>query len=305
MFLVAAGRSVAVFAGERDGVFKSYELKSDGYPRTYGVYAPAGLKLSKKYPLLVVLHGGGGSGRQMRRMTRNGFESLADRNGAIVAYPDALDKHWDDYRGIRRAHANDVAFIAAMLDRLTRTYPVDASRIYATGVSNGAMMSYALACLAADKFAAVAPVAGSMPRNLLPSCRPSRSVPILIINGTEDRLVHWEGGAVTGPFGVRKFGETIAVAASRDFWLKNNACDASKKESSTKNSDPRDGTVLVKEIYASCAGGGTVEFLKIEGGGHTWPGGMQSYRKQLVGATSTELSANDEIWDFFMAHRNH
>ena len=292
-------------AGQQRGVFKSFKMQSGGYARTYGVYAPASLDVSKKYPLLVMLHGGGGKGKGMRVLTRKGFESLADRHGAIVAYPDGVDKNWNDFRGdksrkAQRENIDDVAFISSMLDELAAAYPVDASRIYAAGISNGAMMSYTLACRASDRFAAIAPVAGAMPENLLPACAPSRPVPVLIISGTEDKLVHWEGGYVTGPFGKKKLGRTVSVEKSRDFWLEKNSCDAAKKEISRADPDPEDGIDVTREVYTACAG--AVEFIKIDGGGHTWPGGLQYLPELVIGKTSRELDANTEIWNFFMKH---
>ena len=307
LFITALICRQAAGAGERSGAFKSFKLRSGGYDRTYGVYAPAGLDASKRYPLLVILHGGGGDGKGMRRLTRNRFESLADQNGGIVAYPDGLDKNWNDYRAdksrkAQRENIDDAAFIASMLDEIAKTYPADASRTYAAGISNGAMMSYALACRAAGRFAAVAPVAGAMPENLLPACAPSRPVPLIIINGTKDNLVHWEGGDVTGPFGKRKMGKVISVEKSRDFWLAENGCDRSKAAVSKIDAVPGDGTSVEIEKYAACAGGGAVEFVKIAGGGHTWPGGLQYLPEWLVGKTFAGLSASDEIWSFFMSH---
>ena len=307
LFITALICCQPAFAGEAGGAFKTFKLRSGGYDRTYGVYAPSGLAPSKKYPLLVVLHGGGGNGEGMRKLTRRGFEALADRNGAIVAYPDGLDKHWNDYRAdksrkAQRENIDDAAFIVSMLDKIAEAYPSDASRTYAAGISNGAMMSYTLACRAAGRFAAAAPVAGAMPENLLPACEPSRPVPLLIINGTKDGLVHWEGGDVTGPFGKRKLGKVISVEKSRDFWLAENGCGRSRPAVSKLDADPSDGTSVRIENYASCAEGGAVEFVEIDGGGHTWPGGLGYLPEWVIGKTSAELSATDEIWNFFMAH---
>jgi len=294
--------------GEAAGTFKTFKLRSGAYERSYGVYAPARLAPSQKLPLVVALHGGGGKAASMRRISRNGFETLADAHGALVAYPQGVDKHWNDTRGdltrkAQRENIDDVAFLRAMVKEISGRYPVDPARVYATGISNGAMMSYALACGAADIFAAVAPVAGAMPEKLLAACDPSRPVPVLIISGTDDNLVHWEGGDVTGPFGKRKFGRVISVEKSRDFWLKNDACDLSKKTVSSRDEDAKDGTSLSREVYPSCAGGSAVELIRIEGGGHTWPGGRQYLGEWLVGKTSQELSACSEIWGFFLKHR--
>lgn len=308
LLLSAALLCRPAYAGKAAGGLKSFKLEIGGYTRAYRIYAPLNLEKTKKYPLLVILHGGGGTGKGMPRLTRGGFEALADEKGAILAYPDGIDKNWNDYRAdksrkAQRENIDDAAFITAMLDEAAKEYPVDPARVYAAGISNGAMMSYTLACRAADRFAAIAPVAGAMPENLVPACSPSRPVPVLIISGTKDNLVHWEGGDVTGPFGRKKLGRTISVEKSRDFWLEKNSCDASKKEVSTLDSMPKDGTAVTREVYSSCAGGGAVDFIKIDGGGHTWPGGLQYLPEFVIGKTSAEMDACREIWDFFMKHR--
>jgi polyhydroxybutyrate depolymerase len=223
LFLAMAFLSAGpVQAGEFSGSLESFKLETGGYTRSYSVYSPRNLEKAKKYPLLVILHGGGGTGKGMPRLTRGGFEKLADAKGAILAYPEGIDKNWNDYRAAKnrkaqRENIDDVSFISTMLDGIEKGYPVDKERIYAAGISNGAMMSYTLACRAADRFAAVAPVAGAMPENLVPACSPSRPVSVLIMNGTKDKLVHWEGGYVTGPFGRKKLGRTLSVEKSRDF----------------------------------------------------------------------------------------
>lgn len=304
IFMLAAGLCASAAAGEPAG----YKMKHGGYDRVYRVYAPENLAAGKKYPLILLLHGGGGTGRGMPRLTKGGFERLADAHGAILAYPDAYDKNWNDYRAdpgrtSQRENIDDVAFLSAMADEILKKYPADPGRVYAAGISNGAMMSYTLACRAAHRFAAVAPVAGAMPENQAASCKPSRPVPLLIISGTMDKLVHWEGGYVTGPFGRKKLGRTVSVERSRDIWLENNGCAGEKKAVTKIDADPKDGTAVTRESYSACAGGSAVEFIRIDGGGHTWPGGLQYRSKAVIGKTSRELDANTEIWDFFMRHR--
>lgn len=304
IFLFVAGLCGSAAAGDP----AVYKLKHGGYERVYRVYAPENLAAGKKYPLILLLHGGGGTGRGMPRLTKGAFERLADAQGAILTYPDAYDKNWNDYRAdpgrtAQRENIDDVAFLSAMVDEILGKYPGDPARVYSAGISNGAMMSYTLACRAAHKFAAAAPVAGAMPENQAGSCKPSRPVPVLIISGTADKLVHWEGGDVTGPFGRKKMGRTVSVERSRDIWLENNGCDRAKKAVTRADADPEDGTAVIREVYFSCAAGGAVEFVRIEGGGHTWPGGLQYRSRAVIGKTSRELDANTEIWNFFMRHR--
>lgn len=307
MRTIAAILALLLAGSASAGELRRFTLVSGGRERSYFVYSPRAGTAGPKLPLIVLLHGGGGTAAGMRRLTRNGFEALADGRGAVIAYPEAVDKHWNDYRGDKSRKAqlenvDDVAFLVEMTRAIGDAYPVDGDRIYAAGISNGAMMAYALACRAADRFAAVAAVAGAVPEPLYSSCRPARPVPVLIINGTADGLVHWSGGEVTGPFGKRKFGRTVPLEKTRDLWLKLDSCDREKMTSAARDSDPEDGTSVFAETYAPCAGGSAVKFIKIEGGGHTWPGGLQYLPKGVIGPTSRELDADSEIWNFFGGH---
>jgi polyhydroxybutyrate depolymerase len=302
--VLAALLAAPALAAEKNGEVKDYTLSSGGHDRTYHVYSPAGLKPGAVYPLLLILHGGGGKGVQMRKLTRRAFETFAGKTGAVIAYPDAYAGHWNDYRADKsrksqRENVDDVAFLSAMTEEIAKAYPVDLSRVYASGISNGAMMSHTLACRAADRIAAVAPVAGALPENQVPSCAPARPVPVMMISGTKDKLVHWEGGVVTGPFGRKNLGRTISAESTRDLWLKKNSCDPAEKGTKSIDADPDDGTSVTRETYAACAGGAVVEFLRVEGGGHTWPGGVQDMPVLVVGKTSKEVDASAEIWDFF------
>lgn len=294
-------------AAAKTPALKSFTLEHGGYKRAYHVYVPANLAKDKKHPLLLILHGGGGTGSRMSALTANGFEKLARKHGAVLAYPDALEKNWNDYRAdqsrkAQRENVDDVAFLTEVTDRVLKDFPADPARVYVTGISNGAMMSNTLACLAAGRFAAAAPVAGAVPENLAPRCSPVRPVPLLIINGTDDSLVHWGGGEVTGPFGKRKFGRTLSAESSRDLWLEKNSCDRAAVRVIEFDNLKADGTAVKWETYGACAGGAEVQFIKVSGGGHTWPGGAQYLPKAVVGKTSNEFSATQEIWTFFMRH---
>ncbi len=298
VLLVFAAAPAAPAAG---GAVKDFSVNHGGYKRTWKVYEPAGLEEGKKYPVYFLLHGGGGKAEGMRRLTRGAFEKAG---GAILVYPQGLDEHWNDYRGNKSRKAqleniDDAAFLGAVLDAVLKRYPGDPSRVYAAGISNGAMMSYTLACRAADRFAAVASVAGAMPEKLAAACGPARPVPVIIIGGDKDNLVHWGGGQVTGPFGKKNLGAILSAEKSRDFWLDKNSCDKAPTSSGHHDPDPDDGLSVYRESYEACAGGAAVEFIRINGGGHTWPGGLQYLPAGVIGKTSRELDASEEIMKFF------
>ncbi len=165
-----------------------------GLQRTYRVYVPDSLDESRAAPLIIALHGGGGSGRGMIDLTQGGFNTLADESGFVVVYPDAAEKNWNDGRGIeryrsQRENIDDVGFISALIDKLADQLNIDLNRVYVIGMSNGAIMSFRLACELSDKIAAIAPVCGSMPENFSAVYTAQRTMPVMMINGIDDPLV--------------------------------------------------------------------------------------------------------------------
>jgi polyhydroxybutyrate depolymerase len=276
-----------------------------GLERTYRIHMPPSYDKSTPLPLLIALHGGGGSGEKMEELTLRGFNRLSDKEGFIVVYPDGIEKHWNDGReNVKyRAHRekiDDVGFISALIDYLVKQYNIDIKQVYATGISNGAMMSFRLGCELSEKIAAIAPVAGSMPENLPTRCSPSRSISVLIISNTEDPLVPWGGGEIR--FGRQKFGKVLSVPESVKFWVNHNQCLSSPAISIEPDRDLKDGTRVRREAYNQCREGMEVALYAIEGGGHTWPGGYQYLPEWIIGKTSRDIDADEVIWDFFKRH---
>lgn len=280
-----------------------------GLKRTYLIHIPPGHDTAKPMPLLIALHGGGGSGKHMVKLTQGGFDALSDKKGFIVVYPDAIEKNWNDGRSGEeagdRAHKekiDDVGFISALIDHLIKKLNIDQKRVYITGMSNGAMMSRRLACELSEKIAAIAPVAGSMPQNLNPLCSPSRPISVLAINNDKDPLMPFAGGDITGPFGRKKLGKVLSADESVRFWAKHNVCSSSPVITQEPDTDPKDGTRVKKEVYGNCRNGAEVGLYVVERGGHTWPGGSHYLPERIVGKTSRDIDANKVIWEFFEKH---
>ncbi|MFH2012320.1 MAG: PHB depolymerase family esterase [Pseudomonadota bacterium] len=279
-----------------------------GIKRTYLLHIPPSHNKTKQMPLVIVLHGGGGSGENVVKLTLGGFNKLSHKNGFVVVYPDAIEKHWNDGRSREenvylkgKEKVDDVGFISALIDHLIKKLNIDPKCVYITGISNGAMMSYRLACELTQKIAAIAAVAGSIPQNLYPSCSPSRPISVLVINGVNDPLIPFAGGDITGPFGFRKLGEVLSTSDTIRFWVAHNKCSSSRVIQEL-DKDPKDGIKILKEIYGNGKDGTEVILYVIEGGGHTWPGGLQYFPERIVGKTSRDIDANEVIWDFFKKH---
>ena len=220
------------------------------------------------------------------------FDEAADRHGFLLVYPDGIDRHWND--GRTEGGADDVGFVAAIVKDLSARYPVDPLRVFATGISNGGFFSQTLACRMADTFAAVASVAATMGESLVPACQPVRPVSVMFVMGDKDPLVPIGGGAV-----ARTRGMCVSLEAAVRFWKKANGISAQRIAEDVPDRDPNDGTRTRRDSYRGGREGAVVEKWVVEGGGHTWPGGLQYLPKFLIGATSRDFDATEEILKFF------
>ena len=276
-----------------------------GLERTYRVHVPPSHDKTKPAPLVLALHGGGGTGAHMERLTLGGFNVLSDQEGFIVAYPDGIERHWNDGRKQARDRAHgenidDVGFLSALIDRLIQELNVDAKRIYVTGMSNGAMMSFRLACERSGKIAAIAPVAGAMPDDLAAHCAPLQPISVLVISNTQDPMVPWTGGDVRFLWIER--GKAYSTASTVAYWVRHDQCSPSPVVAWEPDADPQDGTRVRREVYGGGKDETEVILYAIEGGGHTWPGGYQYLPEGVIGKTSRDIDANQVIWDFFKRH---
>lgn len=268
-----------------------------GVARQFVVRVPRGLSAtSAPVPLVVVLHGGGGHAENAELMT--GFTALVERERIIVVYPDGSGRFRDRLLTWNAGHCcgfameravDDVGFIAALLDTLAARYPVDPRRIYATGMSNGAMMSHRLGRELAHRFAAIAPVVGALFGDEPPARGP---VSLLAINGLLDKSVPAAGGP-TGGRSAREWDGTPTRPNlfQGEYWARANGCalEPAREERGA----------LVRWRHA-CPEGRGVEVLQVRDNGHAWPGGQRGSR--LGDAPSTALDATAAIWAFFKAH---
>lgn len=265
----------------------------NGVERQYILHLPASYRRANgALPLVLFFHGGKSEAEGMDRLT--GFNAMADKNNFIIVYPKGIDQRWNDGRGSPEAAADDVGFVRVLIDRLVREGIVDSRRVYATGISNGAMLTHLLACELSDAISAIAPVAGTIPTDVSKRSRPTRPVPVMMIHGTKDPLILWDGG--TGEKRGQIGGSTLSVPDSIKFWVSKNGCRAIPPIVRELNT-ARDGTTATREEYCP-----NVILYKVENGGHTWPGGRQYAPALIIGKTSRDFQATQAIWDFFKAH---
>lgn len=300
--LLAAGSLGCLISGRAPATGESLQtgtLQHAGLERTYWLYVPTGLDASTPAPLVLALHGGGGTGKDMCTMA-GGLMPVADEHGFVLVCPDGVEHHWNDGRGLTtyRAHAegiDDVGFLIALVEHLSQQMAIDPGRVFTTGISNGGLMSYRMACERADLIHAIAAVTASMPEAL--ACNPSQPVSVLIINGSDDPLVPYQGGEIG--FFRRQLGRVRSTEETFQFWASVDGCQGQATVTPLPDLDPEDATEVQRSIHQACLVGTRVELYTILGGGHTWPSGPQYLPAWLVGRVSQDLQASQVIWEFF------
>jgi polyhydroxybutyrate depolymerase len=282
--LVLALLSPGVFALE------TATIKVGGVERSYVYQIPQNLR--RAAPLLLALHGGFGTGRGMAGLSK--FAALADEKGFIAVFPDGLNRQWNDGRGV--TETDDMAFLAALIDLFVARNNADPRRVYATGISNGGMMSFRLACELPKRITAIGVIAANLPRALAESCSSGPPVPVMIIDGTEDKLMPWAGGEIIGERGA----VLSATATAQAFTLRiGSPVETVEPLPSFANADP----TRVKRHRWKTGSGAEVVLYEVEGGGHTWPGGAQYLPEAVIGRTSRQIDASREIIEFLLRFR--
>ena len=299
--LIASQAHAALAPGDYD-----FALTHQNLQRNYLVHVPPQAASRRPLPVVLSFHGGGSNAEVMRSYTR--MDASADRDGYIVVYPNGSSGFqgrfltWNAGNCCGPAVAlqiDDVGFTLAVLDDLAARIPIDGSRVYATGLSNGAMMAYRVAAEASHRIAAVAGVAGAMS---LGRFAPARPVPVLHIHSTQDHIARFDGGfgAPRTIADTRMFHTPVEEALRR--WLDHNGCPVKPAALETiegKPGTPDEAHSAIRRIYRPCRENAEVVLLQLAGAGHVWPGGVRDYVPQLLGTGTAVVDANAEIWKFF------
>ncbi|MBB4361866.1 polyhydroxybutyrate depolymerase [Bradyrhizobium sp. CIR18] len=274
----------------------------NGVKRSYTAQLPA----KKPAPLVIVLHGKTQRGADM--ISRTAWPQVAKREGLAVVFPDGLNNAWADARtkagpALRGppAGTDDVAFLAKLVEKLVADGTADAKRVFVAGVSNGGAMAMTMVCARADLFAAGASVIMNLTDEAAVTCHPSRPLPMLLMNGTADQLVPYEGGRGSSYFAADGFWSTEETLA---FWRKLNGCetdDASVTDLPDKA--PADQSTVTR-ISSRCPRGHDVVLYRINHGGHRMPGFSPDARfprvaAGLLGPQNGDIDGAETIWAFF------
>ncbi|MCK5700201.1 MAG: hypothetical protein KAI29_03585 [Cyclobacteriaceae bacterium] len=280
---------------------KEVEFFHDEYLRRTKFYIPKRLKRRKR-SLILCLHNEEETPESMIRLTRRGFNKLADQNGFIVGYPEGLNEYWNDGRedSISLSHYNDiddVGFIEKVIDYGVDSFRVDPSRIFVTGLSNGGFMTIRLACEISKKINGIAVVSASLALDQLVTCSADSTVSVMIINGTRDPVMPYEGGEMI--VDERSLGSILATEETINFWLGENTCKEKSTKRDVSNTNLFDETRSERFMYNNCRNKTKVGLITVTNGGHTWPGGRQYLGEKVIGKTSRDFDASHEIWKFF------
>jgi polyhydroxybutyrate depolymerase len=265
-------------------------LQVDGYVRSYLLNLPPNYNDSNNFSLVIALHGTGGNASQME----TDYKLTAKSNSArfIIAYPEGVRS--DGVLGVRTWNAggccdyamehnvNDVQYIRQLIQKLLAMYKINPKKIYATGMSNGAMMSYRLGCELSQQLAAIAPVSGTLITTQ--ACTAARPVPILHIHSALDTKVPYAGG-----YGLANY-YFPPVDSGLHVWAAINGCNAAPET-------VIDAPLYTQTQYAGCAGNEMIQLYLTKDGGHAWPGGLQA--RSAADEPSKAFDATDLIWDFF------
>jgi polyhydroxybutyrate depolymerase len=282
------------------------ELQHGGRPRVYYVHLPPQAAEGAPLPVVLNFHGGGGDAPGQE--CYSGMDALADEEGFIVVYPNGTSRFGEQLLTwnaggccgyAQDESVDDVGFVRAMIEDLAALAPIDRARIYATGLSNGAMMAYRLGAEAGDLVAAIAPVAGAMK---LEAFAPIRRMPILHIHSVDDPRALYDGG--TGPpFPLtNRQVDHEAVESVLALWAAFDGCPSEPVLTSALSGEPgttNEGQTAEWWVYAPCSDGVEVDLWKLTGAGHVWPGGTPDYLTTVLGPSTSIIDANREMWTFF------
>ena len=257
----------------------------NGVDRTYLLHAPAGVRNEKALPLVLMLHGAGMTSALMADVS--GLNQWADKAGFIVAYPQGLEKHWNTTHHAG-AGLDDVAFMKELIAKIESTFPVDRTRVFAAGYSNGAEFAQELGCRDDFHFTAIVAVSATLQEEDAKHCVPKHTVRLIQFHGTSDPIVPYLGGRVAAPQGPM----VISVADDLRLWAQINGCAAEPKTDRLPDNG-EDGTHVERVSFNACGSGGEVTHFRVLGGGHPWPGYSDSPKR--LGQSTHQIDASGYI----------
>lgn len=280
---------ISSFVFPQTGTTISGSFMSGGVSRTYTYYVPAMYDGSTAVPLVVNLHGLSGS--SVAQENYEDFRKIADTANFIILHPQgtgafALLVGWSSMGTVASGQA-DRDFLISLLDTIQAKLNINSNKVYSTGFSQGGFMTYNLGCLHSERFAAIAPCSGKISADHFSACAPTHPLPVIHIHGTNDGLIAYTGGDIQDV-------ETLV-----QYWACFNNCDPTPAVETLVDNNPNDGCVPIHYTFSGGTDGATVEFYKIDNGGHQVPSELVTLNEYGIGNRNRDFTAANVIWKFF------
>jgi polyhydroxybutyrate depolymerase len=268
----------------------------DGLTRFYTINE---IQTKELKPLIIALHGGGSSWDKFAyKTTQSTLLNAAHENQAVIIFPQGIKNHWNDGRKHLDNGVDDVSFISQLIDYSLENYTVDKNKIYIVGFSNGGFMSMRLAIELSDKITGAAAVSAQL-SEAIQNKKMKENVSFMLINGVQDPIVPYMGGEMKSFKFAKSRGTLLSTQETLNYFLDANECKGVMKKQYINNKK-FDKTSISIEKYDNCNHNTKVKLITVNGGGHTWPGGMQYLPVKLIGKVSREIDAGKEVIDFFL-----
>ena len=297
MFAILAGLALSIsLARSWWSALDHSSVMVHGQKRTYTLVLPAPQQ-NGPFPLVVFLQDPSETIKAARY--RFGLDAVAVREHFAIAYPEAADGAWNAVPSTLRA-GDDMDFMEELVKNLVTHGIADPKRVYLAGETGGGRLAFLTACKRPDGFAATAVVTSTMSVAVAKDCgKPARPMPLMMINGTNDVDVSWQG--ISNPDPTIAF---LSVSESAGFWKRANRCDNAPVKKTFPHLNPGDATAARLELYPRCDAGSQVAVYAIDGGGHQAPSLTgDDLWNPILGPRNHDFETGDEIWKFFAAFK--
>jgi polyhydroxybutyrate depolymerase len=274
------------------------KIPHQGVDRTAILHRPAAAQPGAR-PLVVALHGQGGTAEDFRAWA--GLDAVAEREGFLAVFPDAVDGRWSYGRPIIQPMptigsepADDAGFLRRLIDDLVARKLADPARVYVFGVSRGGLMAFTAACVLDDLIAAAAPILTGMTEHQREDCTPKRPMPLVAIAGTEDAAQMYDGW-------LHPTGRLLSVSETLEFWRARHGCTA-QEAGFLPHRDRADRTNVMLVEWTRCATDRPLRFYRVQGGGHQMPSTLAAatpLTESRFGRRSRDFETAEEVWKFF------
>jgi polyhydroxybutyrate depolymerase len=278
-------------------------INQGGVSREALVQSPAGSLRPRG--LVIVLHGGTRPASDI--FDRSSWPEIAARENVVLVAPQGLNNQWNDGRDATisgtASSADDVGFLAALIDTMVRDYHVDRNAVFISGASNGGLMTMRFSCDRPDQVIAMAPVIAALPQSQSQSCGTGKAVPALFMAGTADPIMTFDGSPSTRSGKGGSNVPMLSIPQTVALWRDRNGCGAKESSKTFPDLDRSDRSTVTSISYGPCRTGASVALFRVDGGGHQQPSlsrsGSSALLTSQLGPQNHDVDGPEQIWAFF------